>query len=57
MGRCSIEPKKGGKYHQKFVDCLDDICLKLLHVLGMQLVRAYIFKKVTDFHECIPYLI
>jgi hypothetical protein len=43
------------EYHLKFVDCLDDICVKLLYVLDMQFVREYTSKKMSNLYECIPY--
>jgi hypothetical protein len=50
----SVGPSKNG-YHFKFVDCLDDIRLKHLYVLCIQLVEVYVSKEVINLHECIPY--
>jgi len=50
----SAGPSKNG-YNFKFADCLDDIRLKHLYVLCIQLVEVYISKEVINLHECIPY--
>jgi hypothetical protein len=55
MGKCFIESKNDKEYYLKFADCLDDIHLKHLYVLCIQLVEVYISKEVINLHECIPY--
>jgi len=51
----SSSQKTMEEYCLKFGYCLDDICFKPLNVMYPQLAEAYIYKEMTDLHECISY--
>jgi len=48
--------KQWRKYHLKFAYCLNDIRFKPLNVFYLQLVEAYISKKMIDLCKCNLYV-